>query len=90
MSAIAAYPAVMDAVGDTTRVLADGGVRSGLDILRYRSLGADAVLAGRPWVWALAAGGEHGVAQLLSMFDSELRAAMALTGQTHMNRQEVD
>jgi L-lactate dehydrogenase (cytochrome) len=83
LSAVAALPGIVDAVGGTIKILADGGVRSGLDILRYRALGADAVLAGRPWVWALGAAGERGVAQLLAMFDAELRAAMALTGQTH-------
>ncbi|WP_164156402.1 L-lactate dehydrogenase [Sandarakinorhabdus rubra] len=80
LSAVKALPAIVDAVGGSTRILADGGVRSGLDILRYRALGAEAVLAGRAWVWALAAGGQRGVAQLLAMFEAELRAAMALTG----------
>jgi L-lactate dehydrogenase (cytochrome) len=80
LSAVRALPGIVAAVGGRTRILADGGVRSGLDILRYRSLGADAVLAGRPWVWALGARGERGVAQLIAMLDSELRAAMALTG----------
>lgn len=83
-SAVKALPGIVDAVGGSTRILADGGVRSGLDILRYHSLGADAVLAGRPWVWALGAAGERGVAQLIAMFDSELRAAMALTGRTRL------
>lgn len=86
ISAVKALPPIVDAVGGQTRVLADGGVRSGLDILRYWSLGADAVLAGRPWVWALAANGERGVAQILSMLESELRAAMALTGTTSLGR----
>lgn len=87
MSAVKALPGIVDAVGGTTRILADGGVRSGLDILRYRSLGADAVLAGRPWVWALGSAGEQGVSKLMAMFDSELRAAMALTGQTRLEQQ---
>jgi L-lactate dehydrogenase (cytochrome) len=86
ISAVKALPGIVDAVGGTTRILADGGVRSGLDILRYRSLGADAVLAGRPWVWALGAAGERGVAQLISMFEGELRAAMALTGATRLEQ----
>lgn len=84
MSAVVALPAIVDAVGGQVTILADGGVRSGLDILRFRSLGADAVLAGRPWVWALGADGERGVTRLLAMFDSELRAAMALTGTTRL------
>ncbi len=87
VSAVRALPGIVDAVGGTTRILADGGVRSGLDILRYRSLGADAVLAGRPWVWALGAAGERGVAQLIAMFESELRAAMALTGHARFDLQ---
>jgi len=84
ISAVKALPDIVDAVGGATRILADGGVRSGLDILRYRSLGADAVLAGRPWVWALGAAGERGVAQLISMFECEIRVAMALTGTTRL------
>ncbi len=86
VSAVKALPDIVGAVGGTTRILADGGVRSGLDILRYRSLGADAVLVGRPWVWALGAAGELGVAQLISMLESELRAAMALTGTTRLDQ----
>lgn len=89
ISAVKALPAIVDAVGGATRILADGGVRSGLDILRYRSLGADAVLAGRPWVWALGAAGERGVAQLLAMFDAELRTAMALTGQAKLDTSQT-
>ncbi|MEM1133571.1 MAG: L-lactate dehydrogenase [Pseudomonadota bacterium] len=81
VSAVKVLPDIVDAVGEDVVILADGGVRSGLDILRYWSLGADAVLAGRPWVWALGSGGERGVAQLIAMFDAELRAAMALTGE---------
>ncbi len=84
ISAVKALPGIVDAVGGTTKIMADGGVRSGLDILRYHSLGADAVLAGRPWVWALAAAGQQGVEQMITMFDAELRAAMALTGKTSL------
>ena len=84
LSAVKALPGIVDAVGGITKILADGGVRSGLDILRYHSLGADAVLAGRPWVWALGANGERGVSQLIAMFNAELRAAMALTGKTRL------
>ncbi|MBO6528300.1 L-lactate dehydrogenase [Erythrobacter sp.] len=80
LSAVKALPGIVDAVGASTRIFADGGVRSGLDILRYRSLGADVVLAGRPWVWALGAEGERGVTRMIAMFEAELRVAMALTG----------
>ena len=84
ISAVRALPAIRAAVGDAAVVLADGGVRSGLDVLRYRTLGADGVLLGRAWVWALAAGGEAGVAHMLALLRAELRAAMAFTGRTKL------
>jgi 4-hydroxymandelate oxidase len=61
-------------------VLVDGGVRSGADIARALALGADAALVGRPYAWALATGGEAGVAALLSALDEDLRIALALLG----------
>lgn len=75
-----ALPRVADAVAGRAVVLADGGVRSGLDVLRMLALGADAVLIGRAWAYALAARGQAGVAHVLSLLDAELRVAMALTG----------
>jgi len=84
ISAVRALPAIRDAVGSGVSVLADGGVRSGLDVLRYLTLGADGVLLGRAWVWALAAGGEAGVAHMLALLAGELRAAMAFTGRTRL------
>lgn len=79
-SSITALPAVVDAVGGRMTVLMDGGIRSGLDILKARALGADACLIGRAWAWALAAEGERGVARLLATLRQELTVAMALTG----------
>jgi len=75
-----ALPEIAAAVGDKLTVLADGGVRSGLDVLRLLALGARGVLLGRAWVWALAAGGQPAVEQMLSQLAAELRVAMALTG----------
>jgi L-lactate dehydrogenase (cytochrome) len=83
-STIQALPAIADSVGDAMEILLDGGVRSGMDILKARALGAQGVLIGRPWVYALAARGEPGLDHLLHTFQRELRVAMALTGQTHM------
>ncbi len=85
VSTAKALPAIRQRVGGDAVLLADGGVRSGLDVLRYQKLGADAVLLGRAWVWALAAGGEAGVAQLISRFGQELATAMALTGITKLD-----
>jgi len=67
-------------VGRRTRLLLDGGVRSGLDLLKALALGADMVLLGRAAAWSLAARGEAGVAHMLGLVGAELRAAMAMTG----------
>lgn len=75
-----ALPPIADAVGGRLTVLADGGVRSGLDVLRMLGLGAKGVLLGRAWAWALAAGGEKGVRQMLAMMADEMRAAMGMMG----------
>jgi L-lactate dehydrogenase (cytochrome) len=79
-SGIAALPAVAEAVGDKLTVLMDGGVRSGLDVLRALASGAKACLIGRAWAFALGAGGEAGVAHVLQILRNELRMAMSLTG----------
>lgn len=81
-SAISALPAVVDAVAGRATVLMDGGVRSGLDVLKALALGADACLIGRPWAWALGARGQAGVARLLEILAAEMRVALALTGCT--------
>lgn len=80
LSTARALPAIADAVGDRLTVLADSGVRSGLDVVRMLALGAHGVLLGRAWLYALAAKGEAGVAQLLDLIEKEIRVAMTLTG----------
>ncbi len=80
LSSARALPAIADAVGDRLTVLADGGVRSGLDVVRMLALGAHGVLLGRAWVYALAAQGEAGVAKLLDLIAKEMTVAMTLTG----------
>jgi L-lactate dehydrogenase (cytochrome) len=80
LSTVKALPAIVDAVGDRTTVLADSGIRSGLDVVRMLALGAKGVLLGRSYIYALAARGEDGVTQLLDIFEKEMRVAMALTG----------
>ncbi|KQN93012.1 alpha-hydroxy-acid oxidizing enzyme [Sphingomonas sp. Leaf231] len=75
-----ALPAIAEAVKGRLTVLADSGVRSGLDVVRMLALGADGVLLGRAWLYALATGGEAGVATLLALIEKEMRVAMALTG----------
>lgn len=80
LSSTRALPEIAEAVGGQIKVLADSGIRSGLDVVRMLALGADAVLLGRAFIYALAAAGEAGVANLLALFASEMRVAMALTG----------
>jgi L-lactate dehydrogenase (cytochrome) len=77
-----AVPRVADAIAGRIPILADGGVRSGLDVVRMLALGADFVLLGRAWAYALAARGQEGVGHVLRLIDSEMRVAMALTGCT--------
>lgn len=84
-STIRALPSVVDAVGGRAEVLFDGGVRSGLDVLKALALGARAVLLGRAWAWAVAGGGEAAVTQVLETIESELRVAMALCGATDVH-----
>jgi len=82
LSSARALPPIADAVGDRMTVLADGGIRSGLDVVRMLALGAKGVLLGRAWAWALGAGGEAGVTKMLKLIEAEMRVAMALTGTT--------
>lgn len=86
LSTTRALPPIVDAVGDRLTVLADGGVRSGLDVVRMLAMGAKGVLLGRAWAFALAAGGEAGVAKMLGLIAAEMRVAMALTGVTRVDQ----
>ena len=90
LSSIAALPAVRDAVAGRMTIMLDGGVRSGLDVLRAMALGADAVLLGRAWAYALAARGEAGVSAMLAIIKEELEVAMALTGQSDVRALDSD
>lgn len=83
-STAAALPAIAEAVGDRLEVLADGGIRSGLDVFRMLALGAKGVLLGRAWAYALGADGQAGVAHMLELIEKEMRVAMALTGCTRI------
>ena len=82
LSTAAALPGIADAVGDQTEVLADGGVRNGLDMVKMLALGARAVILGRAWAWAVAAEGEAGVTKMLDSFRADADVALALTGNT--------
>ena len=79
-SSISALPRIVDAVGGDLDVLMDGGIRSGLDVLKAMALGAKACFVGRAWAYALGAGGERQVTRMLEILRSELAVAMILTG----------
>lgn len=80
LSTARALPPIADAVGSDLVVLADGGVRSGLDVARMLALGARGVLIGRAWAFGLAADGQRGVAHVLTLIEAQLRVALTLCG----------
>ncbi len=73
-------PEIAKAVGDKLTVLADGGIRSGTDVIKLLALGADAVLIGRPLVVGAFGGGTEGVKFIIDKYTNELKQAMILTG----------
>ncbi len=80
-----ALPAVVDAIGDEVEVLADGGVRNGLDAVKLMALGARAVLVGRAWAWAVAAGGQDGVRHMLDVLRADIDTALGLTARSSVS-----
>ncbi|MBP3195369.1 MAG: alpha-hydroxy-acid oxidizing protein [Cardiobacteriaceae bacterium] len=85
IASLAALPEVVKAVGDKTEVYLDGGVRTGVDILRAKALGAKAVFVGRAYTYGLGAYGKDGVTKALSILQTELDNALALCGKTDVN-----
>ena len=79
LSSARALPAIADAVKGQIKILADSGIRNGLDVVRTIALGADAAMIGRAYIYALAASGEAGVKHLLELLEKEMRVAMTLT-----------
>ena len=73
-------PGIVDAVKGKISILADGGVRTGGDILKLLALGADAVMIGRPFSIAAIGGLKTGVAEYIEQIQMQLKAAMVLTG----------
>ena len=73
-------PAIAEAVKGKMTIFADGGVRTGTDVFRMLALGADGVLLGRAFIYALAVGGQAGVERLFAILEKDLRTNMVLTG----------
>ncbi|MGH6736229.1 MAG: alpha-hydroxy acid oxidase [Methyloceanibacter sp.] len=84
-TAARALPAIREAVGDGVELIYDGGIRSGLDVLKALGLGAQGCLIGRAHLYGLAAHGEAGVAAALKMMAQELDEGMALAGVADVN-----
>ncbi|CAH0219265.1 L-lactate dehydrogenase [Arthrobacter sp. Bi83] len=77
---IAVLPSIVEAVGGRAEIYLDGGVRRGHDIVKAVALGARAVLAGRPFAYALATGGEPAVDHAFGILHEELKGAMGFVG----------
>lgn len=75
---------VADAVGGSTTIICDGGIRRGSDIVKALALGADACMIGRPYLFGLGAAGEAGVDHVLGLLLDGLRQTMALSGATDL------
>jgi 4-hydroxymandelate oxidase len=81
---------VVAGVDGRAEVYVDGGIRSGIDVLRALALGAHAVLVGRPVLWGLAVDGEAGVFAVLEALRVELVRTMAFCGVAHLGEVRND
>ena len=79
-SPIRALPRLVEAAEGRIEVILDGGIRRGGDVVKAVALGAKAVMMGRPYLYGLAAGGEAGVAKMLSIVRGEIDTTLALLG----------
>ncbi|HQU25962.1 MAG TPA: L-lactate dehydrogenase [Acidimicrobiales bacterium] len=79
-STIEALPRIVEVVDGRAEVLMDGGIRSGLDVMKALARGARAVMVGRAWAYAVAGRGERGVAHVLKVMREEIAVTMGLTG----------
>jgi 4-hydroxymandelate oxidase len=82
ISSAQALPPIVATVAGRCPVWVDGGIRRGLDVAVALALGADAVLVGRPFYWALAAAGASGVARAAAILREELHLTLTLLGCT--------
>jgi L-lactate dehydrogenase (cytochrome) len=87
-STVRALADVVDAIGGQVEVLVDGGVRTGLDVVKMVAVGAKAVLIGRAWAWSVAAAGESGVRHVLAILKADMDVALGLIGRNSIT--EVD
>src|SRR5262245_17128933 len=79
-SSIEALPEIADTVGSKLEILFDGGIRTGMDIMRALALGAKSCMIGRAYTYGLGAAGQAGVAKAIDLLANELTTTMALCG----------
>ena len=79
-AAIDVLPKIADSLRGQGKIMADGGIRRGTDVLKCIALGADAVMIGRPYLYALAVRGAQGVKEVMDILQVELKMAMGLAG----------
>jgi L-lactate dehydrogenase (cytochrome) len=89
-STISALPAIRVRLGEGREIYADGGVRTGAEVLKFLAAGANAVLCGRAFVYGLSLAGEAGARRALAILRGELEAAMRLSGLTRLTRTELN
>ncbi|MGE6475188.1 L-lactate dehydrogenase [Psychrobacter sp. NPDC078631] len=89
-STIDKLPSIANSVGQQTKVLLDGGIHNGVDVVKAIALGADSVLIGRSWVYAMAAQGEAGMNKLLALYQQEIAATMGLMGVSRIEELNSD
>lgn len=82
IASLDALPQVVEAIEDRVPVLLDSGIRRGADVLKAIALGADAVLLGRPFAYALASDGEAGVRHVIRTLMADIDLTLALSGRT--------
>ena len=80
LSTARALPAIAEAVKGKMTIFADGGIRTGTDVFRMLALGADGVLIGRAFIYAMAVQGQAGIEKLLAIMEKDIRTTMVLTG----------
>lgn len=90
VASLDALPEVVEAVAGKIPVLLDGGVRRGTDVIKALCLGASGVLIGRPYLYALAAGGSDGVRQMLALLREEISISMTLLGAHNLSELSRD
>jgi len=87
-SSIEVLPEIVDAVGSQMEIMFDGGIRTGMDVVRALALGAKSCMIGRAYAYGLGAGGQEGVAKALDILSKEMLTTMGLCGVNRVS--EID